>query len=79
MSNQFRFEEILEEIKLLTDEALSLLPAGNCARAESYWYSQIVTALDNDHGYLSGCMCSMQDTLNEWEEDEDEDEDEDEE
>ncbi len=72
MKDQVRFEKIIEEIKMLTSEALGLLPDAHCARAESYWYAQITTALDNDHGYLGGCMCSMQDTLNEWEEEDNE-------
>ena len=76
MSDKHRFEEIIGEIKELLEEAFDLVPEHARARAESYWHSQITVALDDDHGYMGGCMCSMQDTLEEFNEiDEDEEED----
>ena len=75
MSDKHRFEEIIGEIKELLEEAFDLVPEHARARAESYWYSQITVALDDDHGYLGGSMCSMQDTLEEFDEEYEEDED----
>lgn len=72
MSNKLRFEEIKDQIKELIDEAIDLVPSsGVKERARSYWYSQIVTALDDDHEYMGGSMCTMEDTLNEFDEEED--------
>lgn len=75
MSNKLRFEEIKDQIKELLNEALDLVPEGGAkARAKAYWYPHIITALDNDHEYMGGSMCSMQDTLEEFcDEDEEED------
>jgi len=74
MSDKYRFEEIKEQIKELLDEAFDLVPDHARARAESYWYAHISTALDEDHGYLGGSMCSMQDTLEEFDEEDEEEE-----
>ena len=74
MSDKYRFEEIICEIKELLEEAIDLVPDHARARAESYWYAHISTSLNEDHGYLGGSMCSMQDTLEDFDE-EDEDED----
>ena len=71
MSDKYRFEEIKEQIKELLDEAFDLVPDYARSRAESYWYSHIAMALDEDHGYLGSSMCSMQDTLEEFDEEED--------
>jgi hypothetical protein len=72
MSNKLRFDEIKDQIKELLDEAIDLVPDGGVKeRARSYWYSQIVTALDDDHEYMGGSMCTMEDTLNEFDEEED--------
>ena len=74
MSNDsYRFEEIKDQIKELIHEAISLVPDHAKARAESYWYAQISMALDEDHCYIGGCMCSMQDTLEEFDDIDDED------
>jgi hypothetical protein len=68
MSNndKYRFTEIKEQIKELIEEAISLVPSVERHRAESYWFAEISIALDEDHDYLGGSMCSMQDTINEW-------------
>ena len=68
--NRERFDEIRCNIRDLLEEALDLVPELNKARASSYWYAQISTSLDADHDFLGGSMCSMQDTLDEWEEEE---------
>ena len=75
MSDKNRFEEIIGEIKELLEEALDLVPEGYArSRAESYWYAHMIVNVTEDHGYMSDSMCSMQDTLEEFEE-EDEEED----
>lgn len=55
-----RFEEIMEEIKNLNDEALDLIPrdSGNRSSAEVYWHPWINNVVDN-----RGCMTTMEDTL----------------
>ncbi len=35
------------------------------ARAEAYWLPHVEMALSNDHQYLGGSMCSMEDTIQE--------------
>jgi hypothetical protein len=76
MSNKLRFEEIKDQIKELLDEAIDLVPDGGVKeRAQSYWYSHITTALDDDHEYMGGSMCTMEDTLNEFDEEEYDEED----
>jgi hypothetical protein len=32
-------------------------------QADAYWLAHIRTALDREHGYLSGSMVTMQDTI----------------
>ena len=73
MSDKYRFEEIKEQIKELLEEAIELVPDHARDRADSYWYAHISMALDEDHGYMGGSMCSMQDTIEEWNEEDDED------
>ena len=71
-----RFEEIIGEIKELLDEALDLVPEGFArSRAESYWYGNMIVNETDDHGYMGGSMCSMQDTLEEFDEEEEDEED----
>jgi len=77
-NNKYRFEEIKEQIKELLEEAIDLVPDHARARANAYWYAHISTSLDDDHDYMGGSMCSMQDSLEEFddvEEDEEEDQD----
>ena len=74
MSDKYRFEEIIGEIKELLEEALDLVPEGMArSRAESYWYGNMIVNVNEDHGYMGGSMCSMQDTIEEWEDEDDED------
>ena len=78
MSNdKYRFEEIKEQIKELLEEAISLVPDAERNRAESYWFAEISIALDEYHDYLGGSMCSMQDTIDEWNDGDDDEEEED--
>tara|TARA_Y100001937_G_scaffold90965_1_gene123126 strand:+ start:450 stop:725 length:276 start_codon:yes stop_codon:yes gene_type:complete len=70
MSDKYLFEEIKHQIKELLEEAISLVPDSEEARARSYWYAQIATALDDDHEYMGSSMHSMQDTLEDWNEEE---------
>ena len=66
-----RLEEIKEEIKDLVTEAKYIVK--NLAnpntriftRATSYWYPQILIVLDNDHDYMGGSMCTMEETIQE--------------
>ncbi len=74
--DQERFEEIIDEIGELVEEAISLLPdvgvySGGgypmlVDKAKSYWYSHIKMALDDDHEFMSKSTCNMYDTLEEW-------------
>ena len=73
--DKYRFEEIIGEIKELLEEAFDLVPAGSArARAKSYWYGNMIVNVDEDHGFMGSSMCSMQDTLEEFDEAEEEDE-----
>ena len=64
-----RFEEIIGEIKELLEEAIDLVPEGMAhSRAESYWYGNMIVNVNDDHGYMGRSMCSMQDTLEEFDE-----------
>ena len=75
MSDKNRFEEIIGEIQELLNEALDLVPEGYArSRAESYWYAHMIVNVTEDHGYMGGSMCSMQDTLEEFDEVDEEDE-----
>ena len=70
--DQQRFEEIIQEIGELVSEARNLLPENILARANSYWYAHITTALSNDNEFMGISMCSMEDSLNDWKEQEEE-------
>jgi len=73
MSDKHRFEEIIGEIKELLEEAIDLVPDHARARAESYWYAHMIVNVTEDHDYMSSSMCSMQDSLEEFDEEEEED------
>jgi len=63
-----RLMEIKEEMLELLREANSLLrDAPMYDRAKGYWIAHIRTALDKDHGYMGGSMCTFQDTIEEFE------------
>ena len=66
--DQQRFEEIIQQIGELVEEARNLLPSSVLARANSYWYAHITTALNDDNEFMGRSMCNMQDTLEDWQE-----------
>ena len=76
MSDSLRFEEIMCEIKELLDEAIYLVPPHARSRAESYWYSHMLTSVDSDNGYMGQSMCSMEDSLEAIKDAEDEEDEE---
>ena len=67
--------EIQSQILELVGQARALLRRnglqGALMRAESYWIAQVITAISNNHGYLGKSMVSLQDTIEEIENDED--------
>lgn len=66
-----RFEEIIDEIRELAEEAFSIVEGvarGDSVmveRARRYWYPQIIVALSNDHEFLARGSHTMSDTLKE--------------
>lgn len=68
--NLDRLKEIQEEMLELRREAEKLLHkdgGSHYMRAKAYWLAQLKTSLTNEHEYLGGSMCSMQDTIEEIE------------
>ena len=67
--------EIQSQILELVDQARALLRLneyqGALMRAEAYWIAHVTTAISNNHGYLGGSTVSLQDTIEEIENDED--------
>ena len=67
--------EIQTQILELVEQARALLRnneyQGALMRAESYWIAHVTTAISNNHGYLGGSTVSLQDTIEEIENDED--------
>jgi len=57
------FEYIMDEIRNLADQALQMLPRGDRAAAEAYWYAHILGAIGGDHGYMGGSMHTMANSL----------------
>jgi len=73
MPDKQRFEEIIDEIKDLLEEAIDLVPEGTArSRAQSYWYATMIMNVTDDHDYMGGCAVGMQDTLEEFDDNEDE-------
>jgi hypothetical protein len=59
-----RLQEIKDEMKALLAEAGALVRGTDEEdRARGYWLAHIRTALDDDHDYLGGSMCTMQETV----------------
>ena len=71
---QVQMLECLEQAKTLIKQSGQEM---TLQRAESYWLAHTRIALTNDHGYLGGSMCSMEDTIAEIEEATEEEDDED--
>ena len=67
--------EIQSQILELVEQARALLRnneyQGALMRAEAYWIAHVTTAISNNHGYLGGSTVSLQDTIEEIENDED--------
>jgi uncharacterized protein YjgD (DUF1641 family) len=64
-----QLEDIKEAIKFLAETARNLLPNGIIKqRAEAYWFSQIVTALDDDNEFIVNQAGQMCDTIRELQE-----------
>jgi hypothetical protein len=69
---QVQMLECMEQAKtLIKQSGLEM----TLQRAESYWLAHAKMALTNDHGYLGGSMCSMEDTIAEIEAATEDDED----
>ena len=64
--DQQRFENIINEIDCLMDEAINLIPENMLEKAKSYWYAHIMCAISDDHEFLSRSMHHMRDSLDEW-------------
>ena len=66
--------EIQSQILELVEQTRALLRRnglqGALMRAESYWIAQVISAISNNHGYLGGSTVSLQDTIEEIENDE---------
>jgi len=69
---QMQMLECLEQAKALIKQSGQEM---TLQRAESYWLAHAKMALTNDHGYLGGSMCSMEDTIAEIEAATEDDED----
>lgn len=61
---QMQMIECLEQAKTLIKQSGQEM---TLQRAESYWLAHTRIALTNDHAYLGGSMCSMEDTIAEIE------------
>lgn len=71
-----QLQEVADELRELQaqmlecmDQARSLIEKSGLditlQRADAYWLAHARIALTNDHGYLGGSMCSMEDTIDE--------------
>jgi hypothetical protein len=62
-----RIDEIREEIKGLTEEAMACLRKAKlhdeADAAKGYWYAHILTALDDDHSWAGGGTLTMARTV----------------
>ena len=64
--DQQRFEEIINNIDELMEEAINIIPENMVTKAKSYWYAHILCAINDDHEFLGGSIHHMQDCLDEW-------------
>ncbi|MDP2433513.1 MAG: hypothetical protein Q8O33_16030 [Pseudomonadota bacterium] len=73
-----KLQELVDELREIQvqmleslDQAKALIKQSGqemtLQRAESYWLAHARIALTNDHAYLGGSMCSMEDTIAEIE------------
>jgi hypothetical protein len=66
-------QEIKEQMLDLLEEAKDLLPEGiTKERAKSYWYAHIKTALLKEHEFLGGSLVTVDDTIEELNEESEE-------
>ena len=65
--NSIRFEEIMNEINELIEEAYFLLPDSSKLSAKQGWHSDILVALNNENSHLGSCDVSMERSLREIE------------
>jgi hypothetical protein len=71
-----RLAEIKDEmLELLREAARLTRDTPEEDRARSYWLAHIRIALDDEHSYLGGSMCTMQETIEALEEGDDDDAD----
>ena len=64
--------EITIEIKDLVERAFEIVKEEapqHVEEAKAYWYAQILTKLDEKHGYFSSSICTMEDTIKKINED----------
>lgn len=72
--DQRRFQEIMEEINDLNEQAMDLVPDQLHDSAYGYWFAHIQGATDSDNSsFCGGSMIDMASTLNSWQELETED------
>lgn len=68
-----RLQEIKDQMLKLLDEAKEIIPEGMTKeRAKCYWYAHIKTALLKEHEFLGGSLVTMDDTINEIDEESEE-------
>ena len=63
-----RFEEIMNEIGALIEEAYFLLPDSSKLSAKQGWHSDILVTLNDENSHLGRCDISMEKSLREIEE-----------
>ena len=62
IKNLKRFKEIIREINDLVEEAYEYLSEDEKEKVRIYWYSNIMSSLDNNHCFLSNCPYTMDDS-----------------
>ena len=60
VTDKTRFSEIMNEIRELAHEARDLCHDDH---PSAYWFPALITALDENHGWLGGPGATMQDSL----------------
>ena len=61
--NSIRFEEIMNEIGALIEEAYFLLPDSSKLSAKQGWHSDILVTLNDENSHLGSCDVSMEKSL----------------
>tara|TARA_Y100000034_G_scaffold116212_1_gene154299 strand:+ start:74 stop:301 length:228 start_codon:yes stop_codon:yes gene_type:complete len=60
-----RFEEIMDEINSLLEEAYHLLPDSSKLDAKKGWHSDIKISITDENKHLGSCSVSMEKSLRE--------------